>query len=135
MREKSCGAIIYRVNKGEIEYLLVQQKSYNWGFPKGHVEKKETEEETALREIKEETGLDVKLHPRFRQTGYYYTRGSRKKVVFFLARAKKQQTLKLGEDEILDAVWADFNTAKRLLRFPNTQDMLENAHYFILKDA
>ena len=44
MQEKSCGAIIYRQSKGETQYLLVQQRSYNWGFPKGHVEGKETED-------------------------------------------------------------------------------------------
>ena len=53
--EKSCGAIIFDKDK----ILVIQQKEGHWGFPKGHVEEGETEVETAIREIKEETNLDV----------------------------------------------------------------------------
>ena len=66
--EKSCGAIIiHKTNKDNYKVLLV--KNHNgryWSFPKGHVEKGETEEETAIREIKEETGLDVEIVDSFR---------------------------------------------------------------------
>ena len=55
-REKSCGCII--INKNKV--LLIKQTKGHWGFPKGHVEKDETEIETAIREVKEETGLDIK---------------------------------------------------------------------------
>ena len=50
-REKSCGCII--INKNKV--LLIKQTKGHWGFPKGHVEKDETEIETAIREVKEET--------------------------------------------------------------------------------
>ena len=67
--EKSCGAIVYRKHHGNTEILLVRHiKSGYWSFPKGHVEEGETEEETARREIKEETGLDVLLDTGFRET-------------------------------------------------------------------
>ena len=46
-------------------FLLIQQKAGHYGFPKGHVEKNETEVETAIREIKEETGLEVKIYNNF----------------------------------------------------------------------
>ena len=55
--EKSCGCIIFNHHK----ILLVKQTTGDWGFPKGHIEANETEEETAIREVKEETGLDVVL--------------------------------------------------------------------------
>jgi len=58
-REKSCGAIVYRRESGNVLYLIIQQKSRHWSFPKGHVERGESEKETALREIREETGLCV----------------------------------------------------------------------------
>ena len=55
--EKSCGGIVYRKFHGNTEILLIKHiKSGYWSFPKGHVENGETEEETAKREIKEETG-------------------------------------------------------------------------------
>ena len=60
LHEKSCGAIVYRRFHGNIEILLIKHiNSGHWSFPKGHVEGDETELETARREIKEETGLDV----------------------------------------------------------------------------
>ena len=57
-QEKSCGAIILRKQNKTIETLLVKHTKGHWAFAKGHVEENETEEETALREIKEETGLN-----------------------------------------------------------------------------
>ena len=56
-KEKSCGAVVCRKGENGLEILLIQHKNGgHWAFPKGHVEKKETEEEPALREIKAETG-------------------------------------------------------------------------------
>ena len=55
--EKACGCIIIEDQK----VLLIKQKDENWGFPKGHVEEGETEEETAAREVKEETNIDVEI--------------------------------------------------------------------------
>ena len=55
--EKSCGAIVYRIIDNEIHYLILQSlepDSY-WGFAKGHTEPSETEEETCIREVFEET--------------------------------------------------------------------------------
>ena len=53
--EKSCGCIIIEDKK----VLLIKQTNGIWGFPKGHVEENETELQTAEREVKEETNLDV----------------------------------------------------------------------------
>lgn len=88
--EKSCGGIVYRKFHGNTEILLIKHiKSGYWSFPKGHVEKGETEEETAVREIKEETGIDVYIDPDFRETVTYSPRKDAKKdVVYFVARAR-----------------------------------------------
>ena len=60
--EKSCGAVVLRKNQGRLQVLLIKHiNGGHWAFPKGHVEPGETEEQTALREIKEETGLSVTL--------------------------------------------------------------------------
>lgn len=71
IKEKSCGAVVYTTKNGEIEYLLVQMMGGHYSFPKGHVESGESEEQTALREIKEETDLDVSLDTAFRQSVVY----------------------------------------------------------------
>ena len=65
-REKSCGAVVYRYNNDVLEVLLIRHRfGGHWSFPKGHVEEGENEFQTALREVKEETGLTM-LNPRFR---------------------------------------------------------------------
>ena len=86
--EKSCGAVIFRKNKNDVKLLLVKNHNgRHWSFPKGHIEENETEEETAIREIKEETNLDVKIMDNFREVSSYCPFGKiRKEVVFFLAR-------------------------------------------------
>lgn len=88
--EKSCGGIVYRKFHGNTEILLIKHiKSGYWSFPKGHVENSETEEETAKREIKEETGIDVYIDSGFRETVTYSPRkDAKKEVVYFVARAK-----------------------------------------------
>ena len=57
--EKSCGAVVFTRENGSIKYVIIESKSGVFGFPKGHIEKGETEEQTALREILEETSLSV----------------------------------------------------------------------------
>ena len=70
--EKSCGIILYNEKK---EYLIIRHVAGHWDFPKGHVENSETEEETALREILEETGLEAIIFDGFRETVNYLVRG------------------------------------------------------------
>ena len=53
--ERSCGAVVYRMINDEVRYLLIKnRRSTHWGFPKGHIEKGETHEQTAMREVLEE---------------------------------------------------------------------------------
>ena len=60
-REKSCGALVYRITQnGQKELLFIKHRhGTHWSFPKGHMEEGENEVQTALREVKEETGLDI----------------------------------------------------------------------------
>ena len=78
--EKSCGALVYRRNREQIELLLIKNRyGGHWSFPKGHVEGRETEVQTALREVKEETGLDISLQSGFRHAVEYFPRPNVKK--------------------------------------------------------
>ena len=90
LHEKSCGAIVYRKYHGNTEILLIKHiNSGHWSFPKGHVEGDETEEETAKREIMEETGIDVNLDTTFREIVSYSPRKDTQKiVVYFIGKAK-----------------------------------------------
>ena len=64
--EKSCGAIVYTKESGNIKYVIIRSKEGIYGFPKGHIEENESETETALREVAEEVGLTVTLISKFR---------------------------------------------------------------------
>lgn len=89
--EKSCGAVIFHKFEDGYKVLVLnfQHNELNfWGFPKGHVEKNETEIETAMREIKEESGLNVKIIPEFRATTKFSPeKGTVIEAVYFAAKA------------------------------------------------
>ena len=59
-----AGGLVYRIRRGRLEFLLVTAKraTHLWVYPKGHVEKRETPRETAIREVAEETGIDARAH-------------------------------------------------------------------------
>ena len=81
-REKSCGALVYRITQnGQKELLFIKHRhGTHWSFPKGHMEEGENEVQTALREVKEETGLDIDLEGDFRQSVEYYPKPNVKKL-------------------------------------------------------
>src|ERR1035437_5062515 len=74
-KEKSAGAIIYRRENNNIYYLLLHYPSGHWEFPKGHIEGKESEEETLRREVLEETGIeDIRILLGFKKYIKYFFR-------------------------------------------------------------
>lgn len=119
VRERSAGAIVYRKMENEIIYLLLHYhyKTYFWDFPKGNIEKGEAEEGTARREVKEETGLDIKFAEGFKeQISYFYKREGKtvfKTVVYFLAESEEEKVT-LSEEHI-GYEWLDYDTAKSRL--------------------
>ncbi|MBQ6570757.1 NUDIX domain-containing protein [Candidatus Saccharibacteria bacterium] len=119
-REVSCGCII--IHDGHV--LLEKQLSADvnfWGFPKGHSEPGETFIETALRETREEVGLEVEITDPTPLTMNYHipARNSDKTVYLFLARLNpdKDNTLKIQTAELESALWVPFTEAEDLLSF------------------
>lgn len=131
--EKSCGAVIWRENDGRREYLLAKHNGGHWSFPKGHVEGNETEEETACREILEETGLVAQVDTGFRHVVSYYPKsGIIKDVIFFLATVSGG-TQHAQEEEIAQLGWFSFEDAKARVTFANDMDILLDAQAYLSK--
>lgn len=128
LHEKSCGAIVYRKFHGNTEILLIKHiNSGHWSFPKGHVETGETEVETARREIKEETAIDVIIDPTFRETVTYSPKKDTVKVVvYFLARAKNVNFTP-QESEISEIRWVDISYAVNILSYENDRTIVSRA--------
>lgn len=136
--EYSCGAVVFTRMGGEPHYVLVRAKDQPegcHGFPKGHMETGETEEQTALREIYEEVGLRVRLLPGFRAVTEYalpYPPDTRKRVVFFLAEYEGQQTT-VQESELAAITIAPWPQALELTEFADSKRILTEAHEFLNK--
>lgn len=131
--EKSCGAVIYKKDKNDFRYLLVQSMSGVYGFPKGHMEGTETERETALREIFEETGLHITFTEDFRSTESYMLpdkEDTSKTVIYFLA-AFPEQEMRLREREILSAAFYSLSEALPLFSHPGRKRVLTEADAFL----
>lgn len=126
--EKSCGAIIFYKTKQNTRILLVKNNSGRyWSFPKGHIEDGENEHQTAIREIKEETGLDVTLFDNFREISEYCPFGRiRKRVVFFLAQAFTDNVT-IQEEEIDSYIWVDLQQARKMCVYENNLRIIDKA--------
>ena len=123
--EKSCGALIYKV-ENDVYYLLMVKhiNGEHWAFPKGHVEKGETEIETALREIKEETHLDVKIDSTFRHVVNYSPKiGVSKDVVYFCATPITEDVV-AQEEEISKIEWISIDKAYEVVTFDNDKNLI-----------
>ena len=130
--EKSCGAVVFTRLGGEIKYVLAQALGGHYGFPKGHMEPGETEEETALREVYEEVGLHISLVPGFRAETEYEIPSIRvrKKVVFFLGEFQGQQ-IRPQKEELRSAPAVPYEEALALLTHDDSKRILRDAHEFL----
>ena len=96
-----------------------------WGFPKGHMEDGETEIETALREVKEEVGLDVEIDKKRRYTlNYVIGNEIDKTTVLYIAKAKNEKII-MQESEIENTKWCSFEEALNTLTFDDCKEMFK----------
>ena len=148
-REKSAGAIIFRKENNINYYLLLHYFSGHWEFPKGHIEKGETDEEAMRREIEEETGIkDVKIIPGFKKLIEYFFKQYKEKVseadrkagktpwvfklvTFFIAETKTKE-IKISSEH-RGFVWLPIEEAIEKTTFKNSKKLLKEASDFILK--
>ena len=131
-REISAGVILFR-RTPEQAYLLLHYGSGHWDFPKGHIEPDEAAQETAKRELKEETGIaDVRFLDGYRQTLRYFFRqqgiGIFKVVIYFLAETAQSDVTLSHEHTGFD--WLPYDAALARLTFKNSKALLVKAHEY-----
>ncbi|OYT35480.1 MAG: diadenosine tetraphosphate hydrolase [Candidatus Aenigmarchaeota archaeon ex4484_52] len=137
--EKSVGAVVFYQSKKdkEVYYLLLQhQNAFHWSMPKGRIERKETEKQTAIREIKEETDIDdLIFYDTFREEIKYKFKHNNylinKTVVFFLCKTNMFD-IKLSNEHI-NFKWLKIKDAIKLATHKNTKDVLKKADEFITR--
>ena len=133
LHEKSCGAVVFFRNV-QLKYLLLQYEAGHWDFVKGNVEPNESETDTVLRELKEETGIvATQTIEGFRERiQYFYRRQGetiQKEVVFYLIQADTEK-VELSLEHVGYA-WLDYPDALERLTFKNAKDVLQKADAFL----
>lgn len=129
--EKSCGSVIYKLENKSIYILLIKHNKGHWSFPKGHMETGETEYQTAIREVKEETNLDIKIYDGFRYvTTYSPKENVMKDVVYFLSTPINNE-IKPQLEEVQKIEWINENEAKNIITYKEDIKILDEALNFI----
>jgi 8-oxo-dGTP pyrophosphatase MutT (NUDIX family) len=130
----SAGAILFRDTRGEREYLLLKSRPGDWEFPKGGVEGEEELQQTAIREVKEEAGIDdFRLIDGFREEyDYVFEAGGEtihKTVHLFIARSFEASAELSTEHR--DLQWRDYDQAINTITQDGPREIFEQAHEYL----
>lgn len=137
VREISSGGIIYRRHKGVAEVALIRVRG-RWRLPKGGVEEGEGLQETALREVREETGLEGRVVEKLGDITYWYTNKTKegetirifKRVYFYLIRCLKGDVGR-HDEEVEEACWFPIEGAVKKLAYPTERETMRKAMAFL----
>jgi 8-oxo-dGTP diphosphatase len=122
---RAAGGVVVRAGDGATEVLVVHRPRYDdWSFPKGKAEGDETDEDCALREVEEETGLRCELDQELRSTSYVDSHGRQKRVRYWLMRPVGGRLT--FAHEVDDAVWVSPDGARRLLSYDRDLPVLDS---------
>ncbi|MBQ8433006.1 MAG: NUDIX domain-containing protein [Clostridia bacterium] len=128
--EKSCGALVLRRNEedGKMYILMIRHRmGGHRSFPKGHMERGETERMTAVREVFEETAVQIRIRSDFRATVHYRPLpGVSKEVVYFLTQTD-QKEIKPRQGEIAQVEWVPVENAEASLSHENDKTVFRAA--------
>ena len=148
--EKSAGIIVFRDRPGAgRQYLVIYHRGEYWNFPKGGVDEGESELDTAIRELREETGLtNIKLIDGWRQQTQFFFKENRdgekdlirKDFVLYLAQTSMNEEArpsdKLSKHEVINGyAWLDFKMASKYLKFKNLQEILAEAESYLAAES
>lgn len=138
-RETSAGGVVYRLHEGGALFLLIKDSYQNWGFPKGHLESGEHAEDAALREVREETGIDdLALRGRIETIDWYFRfRGQliHKVCHFYLMETNQATTNPQHAEGITACRWVAYDDARASISYANARKVLGRAHEMIVGPA
>jgi 8-oxo-dGTP pyrophosphatase MutT (NUDIX family) len=134
-RETSAGGIVFRMDGDVPLFLLIRDSYANWGFPKGHVERGEQPDQAALREVREETGLQALALRGLVDTidWYFRFRGRliHKSCHFYLMETTEEATSPQRAEGITACQWIAYAPAHEALSYANARDVLRRARAMI----
>ena len=135
-RETSAGGVVYRLQDGSALFLLIKDSYQNWGFPKGHLETGERAEDAALREVREETGIDdLALRGRIETIDWYFRfRGQliHKVCHFYLMETNQATTNPQHAEGITACRWVSYEDARSAISYANARKVLGRANEMIV---
>ena len=134
----SAGGVAYRKRGKVVEIMVISVGPHNrWQLPKGLIDKGETSAEAALREVREEAGIEAEMIDLIDKVEYwYYSKGSSKRVrfhkfvYFYLLRYKSGST-EDHDKEVKEARWVDINQGQGMLTFKSEKNMVVRAKELI----
>ncbi len=131
LAEVSAGGVVFRHLDDAVHVLLIRDAYGHWGLPKGHLEAGESSEEAAVREVREETGLDgLRLGPALRTIDWHFR--SKRGVIhktchFFLIESPTGEPIPQTDEGITECIWLPMEDAIRRISYRNTAEVLEEA--------
>lgn len=131
MKATSCGGIVIYRGKILVLYKNYYNRSDGWVLPKGTVEQGETHEETALREVHEETGALAQIVKYVGDTHYtfrVYDDEIDKTVYWYLMRSFNYYSRPQAEEFFRDSGYYKYHEAYHLLKYPNEKQILQKAY-------
>lgn len=126
--EFSAGGIVFKKENEKLEILLIRVKN-RWSFPKGNIEKGEPKDKAALREVKEETGVDAEIIKYLGEVDYWYNTGLTKihKFVYYYLMKYAGGEIVPQKEEIDEAKFIPVEEVEKVLTYPTDKEMFEKA--------